>query len=73
MKIKNISIIGKPFNFEGEKRLETFNQGIEKLKNITDKIVIIDSEPKEKSIIQIFKKRDLEFAKKVEEIIKNNI
>lgn len=70
MNIENISIIGKPFDFEGEKRLEVFNQGIDNLKNATDKIIIIDSKQNKESIIKIFKERDLEFAKEVIKTIK---
>lgn len=70
MNIENISIIGKPFDFEGEKRLDTFNKGIEKLKNETNKSIIIDNNPSEESVIKIFKERDLEFAKEVVKIIK---
>lgn len=69
MNIKNSSIIGKPFEFEGEKRLHTYNQGIENLKKYTDKVIIIDSKTKEQSIKKAFKNRDIEFAKKAEEIL----
>lgn len=70
MNIKNISIIGKPFEFEGEKRLNTCHQGIENLKSYTDEIIIIDSKTKEESIKKAFKNRDIEFAKVVFKIIR---
>lgn len=69
MNIKGIPIIGKPFEFEGEKRLNTCHQGIENLKSYTDEIIIIDSKTKEETIKKAFKNRDIEFAKKVEKII----
>ena len=70
MDIENISIIGKPFDFEGEKRLDNFNKGIEKLKNKTNESIIIDSNSNEESVIEKFKERDKEFAKVVFKIIR---
>ena len=70
MNINSISIIGKPFNFEGKKRLDTFNIGLENLKNKTNEIITIDNNLNEESIKKIFEKRDLEFAKEAIKAIK---
>lgn len=70
MNINSISIIGKPFDFEGKKRLETFNIGLENLKNRTNEIIIIDDTPIEKTLITTFEKRDLEFVKEAANFIK---
>lgn len=70
MNIKNMSIIEKPYNFEGQKRIEKYQLGIAELENITDNFTIIDILPSEKnSIIEAFKFRDREIAKTTKQII----
>lgn len=76
MNIKSISMIGKPLLIEGNKRLNLFNNGLEELKKVTNEIVVIDSDKVVlssgvSSLIEAFKKVDLEFSNKIIEILKD--
>jgi len=62
--ILTIAVVTKPFNFEGRKRMENAEKGIEALRKVVDSLVIIPNEklfklvPKGTSIVDTFRYAD---------------
>lgn len=62
--ILTIAVVTKPFNFEGRKRMENAEKGIESLRKVVDSLVIIPNEklfklvPKGTSIVDTFRYAD---------------
>ena len=62
--ILTIAVVTKPFNFEGRKRMENAENGIEALRKVVDSLVIIPNEklfklvPKGTSIVDTFRYAD---------------
>ncbi len=59
--ILTIAVVTKPFNFEGRKRMENAEKGVEALRKVVDSLVIIPNEklfklvPKGTSIVDTFR------------------
>ena len=64
MGILNVAVVTKPFNFEGKKRMENAEKGIENLRQYVDTLVIIPNEkllsvvPKGTPIVKAFQVAD---------------
>ncbi len=62
--ILTIAVVTKPFNFEGRKRMENAEKGVEALRKVVDSLVIIPNEklfklvPKGTSIVDTFRYAD---------------
>ncbi|MCD6531229.1 cell division protein FtsZ [bacterium] len=64
MDILTVAVVTKPFNFEGRKRLENAERGIENLKSIVDTLIVIPNEKllsiveRQTTFIEAFQKAD---------------
>ena len=62
--ILTVAVVTKPFNFEGKRRLENAERGIEALKSIVDTLIVIPNEKllsiveRETTFIEAFQKAD---------------
>lgn len=69
--ILTVAVVTRPFTFEGKKRIENANIGIDKIKQYTDSVIAI---PDDKIFPDIDSKSPIEeMFKKIDDVIKNFI
>ncbi len=69
--ILTVAVVTKPFDFEGKKRKQTAEEGIEKLKDFVDTLIIVPNQ----RVLQIIDKNTpiLEAFKKIDDILRQGI
>lgn len=69
--ILTVAVVTKPFDFEGKKRKQTAEEGIEKLKDFVDTLIIVPNQ----KVLQIIDKNTpiLEAFKKIDDVLRQGI
>ncbi len=69
--ILTVAVVTKPFDFEGKKRQQTAEEGIDKLKDFVDTLIIVPNQ----KVLQIIDKNTpiLEAFKKIDDILQQGI
>ncbi len=69
--ILTVAVVTKPFDFEGKKRKQTAEEGIEKLKEFVDTLIIVPNQ----KVLQIIDKNTpiLEAFKKIDDVLRQGI